>query len=46
MALMRRELKTSSFKTWRKRISRRKTKHCQQRNFVAGRFRCQNQKGS
>jgi uncharacterized protein (TIGR03643 family) len=46
IALMRREMKASSFKLWRKRVSGRKTKHAQQRDFVAGRFRCQNQKGS
>jgi uncharacterized protein (TIGR03643 family) len=46
IALMRREMKASSFKIWRKRVSGRKTKHVQQRDFVAGRFRSQNQKGS
>jgi uncharacterized protein (TIGR03643 family) len=46
IALMRREMQPSSFKMWRKRVSRRKTKHLKERNFVAGRFRSQNQKGS
>jgi uncharacterized protein (TIGR03643 family) len=46
IALMRREMKSSSFKMWRKRVSGRKTKHAQQRSFVKGRFRCQDQKGS
>jgi uncharacterized protein (TIGR03643 family) len=46
IALMRREMKASSFKMWRKRVSGRKTKHAQQRDFIAGRFRCQDQKRS
>lgn len=46
IALMRREMKESSFKMWRERVSGRKTKHMKQRDFVAGRFRSQNQKGS
>lgn len=46
IALMRREMKASSFRMWRKRVSGRKTKHAQQRDFIAGRFRAQNQKGS
>jgi uncharacterized protein (TIGR03643 family) len=46
IALMRRELQASSFKLWRKRVSGRKTKHLKQRDFTAGRFRSQNQKGS
>jgi len=46
IALMRREMKASSFKMWRERVSGRKTKHLKQREFVSGRFRSQNQKGS
>ncbi len=46
IALMRREMQASSFKMWRQRVSGRKTKHFKQRDFVAGRFRSQNQKGS
>ncbi len=46
IALMRREMKASSFRMWRKRVTGRKTKHAQQRDFIAGRFRAQNQKGS
>jgi uncharacterized protein (TIGR03643 family) len=46
ITLMRREMKDSSFKMWRKRVSGRKTKHGQQRDFIEGRFRSQNQKGS
>ncbi|WP_416671626.1 TIGR03643 family protein [Egbenema bharatensis] len=44
IALMRREMKASSFKMWRKRVTGRKTKHLQKRGFVEGRFRSQNQK--
>jgi uncharacterized protein (TIGR03643 family) len=44
IALMRREMKASSFKVWRKRVTGRKTKHLQKRGFVEGRFRSQNQK--
>jgi uncharacterized protein (TIGR03643 family) len=46
IALMRREMKESSFKMWRERVSGRKTKHRKQRDFIAGRFHSQNQKGS
>lgn len=46
IALMRREMKASSFRMWRKRVTGRKTKHGQRRAFVAGRFRSANQKGS
>ncbi len=46
IALMRREMKESSFKMWRERVGGRKTKHLKRRDFVAGRFRSQNQKGS
>ncbi|MBD2464903.1 TIGR03643 family protein [Oscillatoria sp. FACHB-1407] len=46
IALMRREMQPSSFKMWRKRVTGRKTKHLKQRDFLAGRFRSQNQKGS
>ena len=44
IALMRREMKESSFKMWRKRVTGRKTKHLQERDFIAGRFRSDNQK--
>jgi uncharacterized protein (TIGR03643 family) len=44
IALMRREMQASSFRMWRKRVSGRKTKHSQQREFVAGRFKSKNQK--
>ncbi|ACB49588.1 conserved hypothetical protein [Crocosphaera subtropica ATCC 51142] len=44
IALMRREMKASSFKMWRKRVSGRKTKHIHQRDFLVGRFKSSNQK--
>ena len=44
IALMRREMKSSSFKMWRKRVTGRKTKHLNNRNFLVGRFKSQNQK--
>ena len=37
--LMRREMKGSSFRMWRKRVTGRATKHLKRREFVAGRFR-------
>lgn len=46
IALMRREMKPSSFRLWRKRVSGRGTKHRHRRGFVAGRFRSANQRGS
>ncbi|OKH26382.1 TIGR03643 family protein [Chroogloeocystis siderophila] len=46
IALMRREMKESSFQMWRERVSGRKTKHLKKRDFIQGRFRSQNQKGS
>ena len=46
IALMRREMKPSSFRMWRERVTGRKTKHLKTREFVEGRFRSQNQKGS
>ncbi|MBT9312529.1 TIGR03643 family protein [Leptothoe kymatousa] len=46
IALMRREMKQSSFKMWRKRVTGRNTKHLKRRSFEGGRFRSQNQKGS
>jgi uncharacterized protein (TIGR03643 family) len=44
--IMRREMKPSSFRMWRKRVSGRKTKHLRKRGFASGRFRSLNQKGS
>ena len=40
--LMRREMKESSFKMWRKRVKGRKTKHI--KTSEANRFKSQNQK--
>ena len=44
IALMRKEMKASSFKMWRKRVTGRKTKHLRKRNFIEGKFKSQNQK--
>ena len=41
--LMRKNLKPSSFKLWRKRVSGRKTKHLIKRGFSIGRHRCDTQ---
>ncbi len=43
ISLMRKEMKPSSFKMWRKRVSGRKTKHIRQRDFLVGRFKSANQ---
>ena len=40
---MRRELKTSSFKLWRKEQNNKK-KHLQKRTFDKGRFKCSRQR--
>lgn len=42
--LMRKELKRSSFKLWRKRVQGRATKHQNLRVFNEGRFKCSRQK--
>ena len=44
IAIMRREMKPSSFRMWRKRVTGRKTKHLNRRNFIESRFKSQNQK--
>ncbi len=44
IALMRREMKASSFRMWRERVTGRSTKHAHRRDFIAGRFKSQNQK--
>ncbi len=44
IALMRRELKPTSFRLWRARTAGRKTKHVELRGFEVGRFRCPDQK--
>jgi uncharacterized protein (TIGR03643 family) len=43
-ALMRREMKESSFRMWRKRVKGRTAKHGALRNFSEGRFKSKNQK--
>ena len=42
--LMRREMKPSSFRMWRKRVQGRKTKHQKLRTFEKGRFKSSRQK--
>jgi uncharacterized protein (TIGR03643 family) len=42
--LMRANMKESSFKMWRKRVSNRSTKHLQKRDFTKSRFKCSRQK--
>ncbi len=42
--LMRREMKESSFLMWRDRVTGRKSKHLHKRDFIAGRFKSDNQK--
>ena len=44
IALMRNELKSSSFKRWRKRVQGRSTKHAAKRGFISGRFKCSRQR--
>lgn len=44
IALMRRQMKASSFRLWRKRVSGRKTKHVQRREVQGDRFKCSTQK--
>jgi len=41
--LMRSELKMSSYKAWRKRVSARKTKHLANRDFAVGRLNAKTQ---
>jgi uncharacterized protein (TIGR03643 family) len=44
ISLMRRELKPSSFRLWRKRVQGRATKHSKKRTFDEGRFKCSRQR--
>nr|WP_179352806.1 TIGR03643 family protein [Winogradskyella vidalii] len=44
ISLMRKELKPSSFRLWRKRVQGRVTKHSKKRPFDKGRFKCSRQK--
>lgn len=42
--LMRREMKASSFRMWRKRVQGRATKHRKKRDDSVGRFKSSNQR--
>jgi uncharacterized protein (TIGR03643 family) len=44
IALMRREMKASSFSMWRKRMKGRSTKHAAIRSPLVDRFKCSRQK--
>ena len=44
IVIMRNNLKTSSFKLWRKRVTGRKSKHLKLRNKDIGRFKCSQQR--
>ena len=43
--LMRKEMKSRSFKMWRARVQGRKTKHLKQREAEVDRFKCSRQRG-
>lgn len=43
--LMRKEMKSRSFKMWRARVQGRKTKHLNQRGTEVDRFKCSRQRG-
>ena len=45
IAIMRNNLKKSSFKLWRERVSGRKTKHSKLRENSVDRFKCNLQRG-
>ncbi|MEO5788623.1 MAG: TIGR03643 family protein [Gelidibacter sp.] len=44
ITLMRREMKSSSFRIWRQRVQGRATKHQKLRSFELGRYKCSRQK--
>ncbi|HEA31348.1 MAG TPA: TIGR03643 family protein [Leeuwenhoekiella sp.] len=44
IAIMRREMKPSSFRMWRERVQGRDTKHAAKRNFQEGTFKSSRQK--
>jgi uncharacterized protein (TIGR03643 family) len=44
IALLRQQMKPSSFRLWRKRVSGRKTKHVKRREIQGDRFKCSTQK--
>ncbi len=43
-ALMKRELKFSSYRLWRQRVENCKTKHAKKRSDAIGRFKCSRQR--
>ena len=43
-ALMKSQLKFSSYRLWRKRVTGRKTKHTSRRNFIFGRHKSPNKR--
>ncbi|CAI8280911.1 MAG: Uncharacterised protein [Bacteroidota bacterium] len=45
ITIMRRNMKPTSFKLWRKRVQGRKTKHLKKRTDEVGRFKCSRQRG-
>jgi len=45
ITVMRRNMKPSSFKLWRKRVQGRKTKHVKKRSEEVDRFKCSRQRG-
>jgi uncharacterized protein (TIGR03643 family) len=42
--IMRRNMKASSWRMWRKRVQGRKTKHLKKRTFTEGRHKCSRQR--
>lgn len=42
--IMRKEMKRSSWRMWRKRVQNRPTKHLKKRSFEEGRFKCSRQR--
>ena len=44
IALMRREMKPSSWRMWRARVQGRSTKHVAKRSFTEGRHKCSRQR--
>jgi len=44
IVLMRNQLKPSSWRRWRQRVSGRKTKHLKKRSEEVGRFKCSRQR--
>ncbi len=45
ITIMRNNMKSNSFKLWRKRVQGRKTKHLKKRDEEVGRFKCSRQRG-